>query len=200
MKENKRIMIWGSNLFLGLSFDDKLGYVYLASSSIMQLRDRYQIENFSMNNLSTSKALAYIYKALDYDDNFDAAIVELGFADLKLILDKKITLSDFEKNLRSFMTALKNYRIETYLSTLSPIDAAKFIQKEGLNILERDVTVMHKRMNRLIKDLAEELEVNLFDDNKTLSKDKKAYVSSDGISLNQAGQNVLKNMIIRKNL
>lgn len=201
MKANKRIMIWGSNLFLGISFDDdKKGYVYLASSPLMQLRDKYEFNNFSMTHLSSAKALDYLKKALSYDANYDRAILELGFYDLKLILDGKEDLETFETNLREIIKVLQAYRIETYLATLSPLDASKVITNFSIDVEQKAITVLHKRLNHIIRELAEEFNINLFDGNKTFSKDKKAYVTSDGVSINNAGQNVLKNMILRRNI
>lgn len=201
MKKNKRLMIWGSNLFLGLTFDNsQSGYVYLASSCIMQLHNKYSITNFSMNRLSSHKALYYLNKALAYDSNYDAAIIELGFEDLIQICKKEMDIFVFEDNIKNIIDILKASNIKPYLTTMSPIDPDKFKMRYSLEVTSKEISLNLKRINRIIKNLAAEEEVELLDDNRALSKNKDEYVSSDGISINLAGQNLLKNMINRKNL
>lgn len=201
MKKNKKLMIWGSNLFLGMTFDNsKDGYVYLASSCIMQLHNKYNVSNFSMNHLSSGKALHYLLKALKYDNNYDVALLELGFVDLINIANQNEELNDFETNLSSMIEVLIINKIKPYLTTLFPIDFDKMVNHYKLSIDSKQLGLIYKRINRVIKNLAIKYEIDLLDDNRALSKNKEEYVSTDGVSISCSGQNVLFNMINRKNL
>lgn len=199
MKQQKRIMVFGSNLFLGVNFDDsKKGFVYVASNCIMQLQNKYIIENYSMKKFSSEKALNYLIKTLKFDKNFDAAILELGFEDMLMIIKEDYSLESFKENLEQMVTILKLANIKVFLSTMCPLDFDLLIEKEQIECNISEVKGVYRSINKVIKMVSQQFNTEIFDHNKAISKNKKAYLSTDGRTLNINGYTLLKNMISRK--
>lgn len=199
MKCHKKIMIWGSHLFTGLTLsDDKNKYVYLSSSCIMQLESKYDIYNYSSASMSSSKAANYLKKALAFYNKYDFAIIELGYVDLKQILTNEISLADFANNLSFIINILKKADIKPFLSTILPINFRQFILKNNISVEEKCVSVTYKKINRIIRTIAQENTVELIDDSKALGKNKTMYFLPNGISLTEKGESLIKNMIYRK--
>ena len=65
---------------------------------------------------------------------------------------------------------LKYFEIKPYLVTLCPIDSIKYKLKYELDSSVDDIILIHKRINKVIKELASKYEIELIDDNKTISK------------------------------
>ncbi len=198
MKSMKKIMIWGSNLFLGALFDLKKGYVYTSDNCSFKLSSKFIVDNFSMKSLSSKKALNMLLKALRLDSNYDSAIIELGTVDMINILNEEELLDDFRNNLSQIITSLKYCGIKVYLVTLCPIEPLKYQFKNNIKACTNDIILIHKRINRAIKELAVLYGVEVIDDNKTISKNKYAYLSEDGDSINAYGHSLIEAMVSRK--
>lgn len=198
MKKMKKIMIWGSNLFLDVLFDLKKGYICTADNCSFKLSTKFIVDNFSMKSLSSEKASNMILKALKIDNQYNSAIIELGSVDMLNILKNNEKLDDFKNNLSQIIAALKYFEIKPYLVTLCPIDPIKYKLKYELDSSVDDIILIHKRINKVIKELVSKYEVELIDDNKTISKNKYSYLSDDGNSINAYGHSLLEAMVSRK--
>ena len=198
MKSMKKIMIWGSNLFLDVLFDLKKGYICTADNCSFKLSTKFIVDNFSMKSLSSKKALNMLLKALRLDSNYDSAIIELGTVDMINILNEEELLDDFRNNLSQIITSLKYCGIKVYLVTLCPIEPLKYQFKNNIKACTNDIILIHRRINRAIKELAVLYGVEVIDDNKTISKNKYAYLSEDGDSINAYGHSLIEAMVSRK--
>lgn len=151
-----------------------------------------------MRSLDSKKALDYILKILRLSSDYDQAVIELGFVDLINILKNEETIDTFKQNLIQIITILKYKNIKPIIFTVCPIIASSFKLKNGLTSSDEDIILTHKRINRIIKELSSEYEIELVDDNKAITKKKKAYISDDGQSINDLGNDLIKNMLQRK--
>lgn len=195
MKKPKCIMIWGSNLFLELHQGDRT--ISLGDTWSYKFK-KHRVDNFSMRSLDSKKALDYILKILRLSSDYDQAVIELGFVDLINILKNEETIDTFKQNLIQIITILKYKNIKPIIFTVCPIIASSFKLKNGLTSSDDDIILTHKRINRIIKELSSEYEIELVDDNKAITKKKKAYISDDGQSINDLGNDLIKNMLQRK--
>lgn len=198
MRKMKKIMIWGSNLFLDVLFDLKKGYICTSDNCSFKLSSKYIVDNFSMKSLSSEKASNMLLKALKIDNQYDLAIIELGSVDMLNILNDVERLDDFKNNLTQIIASLKYCEIKPYLVTLCPIDPIKYQANYCLNVNTDDIVLLHKRINKAIKELANKYDVELIDDNKTISKNKYAYLSDDGNGINAYGHSLIETMVSRK--
>ena len=151
-----------------------------------------------MSSLDSKKALDYILKILRLSSDYDQAVIELGFVDLINILKNEETIDTFKQNLIQIITILKYKNIKPIIFTVCPIIASSFKLKNDLTSSDEDIILTHKRINRIIKELSSEYEIELVDDNKAITKKKKAYISDDGQSINDLGNDLIKNMLQRK--
>lgn len=196
MKKSKYIMIWGSNLFLELHQNES-GTISLGDTWSFKLK-KHKVDNFSMKSLDSKKTIDYMLKILKTNSNYDIAIIELGLVDLINILEGNETIDVFKQNLFQIITILKYKGIKPIVFTLCPLVASSFKFKNNLSVSDEDIILTHKRINKVIKELAAEYEIDLIDDNKAITKKKSSYLNDDGQTVNGLGNDLIKNMLQRK--
>lgn len=199
MIKQKKIMLIGSNILYGSCFPVLInGKINNISNCSRLLEEKYSIDNYSMRNLSCVKALDYLKKALRSINDYDYAIIELGMNEyIEKLINKEKEFNDFKDNIILMVKILKEFNITPCVVTLNPIDPNALISKYNLNFSISDITVMHKRLNKVLKSLEEEGAI-ILDINKAISKTKDLYMSDDLININKEGHSLLKNMIFRK--
>ncbi len=114
----------------------------------------------------------------------------------------KVPLSRYANNLKELITKLKSNGITPVLTTLPPLDPARYYQtistRFGTEVSQwickvGGIAYWHSKYNRTVKNIAEEMDVFLIDVRNALKNrgQLKDLISEDGIHLTEKGYKVM---------
>lgn len=101
----KRMIVFGGNIFTSMNYNNG-DYEIKKNKVLNKLNEKFDLLNFSNENLTSKKALQYAQIFLKANQ-FDECILELGSADSKLS-----TVAEFENNLDKIVTLLFDNNIK----------------------------------------------------------------------------------------
>lgn len=150
----KRIAVWGGRLFQGVSYDKNLNkFQYISNNVINELskKNSFDVDNFSMTNLDSTKALDYFTKALKYCSDYDYALIELGEEenDLDLLKENLVKMTDLAKEygVKPILVTIPNVFNEQINSLVN--NAIKNVSQEH-NVKTLDVVSIINKQNELV--------------------------------------------------
>ena len=121
----------------------------------------------------------------------------------------KVPLTRYTNNLKELITKLKSNGITPILTTLPPLDPARYYQtvskRFGAEVSQwickvGGIASWHSMYNRAVKNMAEEMDVFLIDVRNAIKSTgyPKELISDDGIHLTENGYKIMAEEIYRK--
>ncbi len=116
--------------------------------------------------------------------------------------EPKVPLARFANNLKELISTLDSYGITPVLTTLPPLDPARYYQtissRFGTEISQwickvGGIASWHSKYNRTVKNIAEEMDVFLIDVRNAIKSrgQLKDLISDDGIHLTEKGYKIM---------